>query len=421
MGPAVEIAGIGLRSQIMLHKLRKRTKKVLVLCATIILMCAIAIGDAETVAEEPAGSSAGLSSNPGSDVQSLTFQKDWSIREALRFLSVTYQKNIVPTPNVDGKLAFTRLANVTFEEAMDAIIGMNLRYEVEGQLVKVYTKDEYKKVMEDKERMVYRTFTLYYISSTEAEKLVAPVLSGAGMIRASTAAESVVPTGASISAAAGGGNDMASNETLVILDYPEKIAQAAVLLKELDKRPRQVLIEATILSATLIEGMEFGVDLNFAAGVHIDGSEATPDLVSGDMISRGTSASDPISQIAGGISGTPLETAGFAKVGSGLRIGVTSGDFSAFITALEQVTDTTILANPKILAVNKQLGQVYIGNKIGYISQTNQTQTSTTQQVEFLETGTKLAFRPFIGDDGYIRMQIYPKDSSGTLKTNSIP
>ncbi|MHC4727704.1 MAG: type II and III secretion system protein, partial [Planctomycetota bacterium] len=87
----------------------------------------------------------------------------------------------------------------------------------------------------------------------------------------------------------------------------------------------------------------------------------------------------------------------------------------------ETVTDTTILANPKILAVNKQLGQVYIGTKIGYTSQTTQTQTSTTQQVEFLDTGTKLSFRPYIGDDGYIRMDIHPKDSSGTLKANSIP
>jgi type II secretory pathway component HofQ len=84
-------------------------------------------------------------------------------------------------------------------------------------------------------------------------------------------------------------------------------------------------------------------------------------------------------------------------------------------------TDTTLLANPKILAVNKQEGIVYIGRKIGYISQTSQNQTSTTQSVAFLETGTRLAFRPYIGDDGYIRMDIYPKDSDGTLKQNDIP
>ncbi|MHC4756116.1 MAG: type II secretion system protein GspD [Planctomycetota bacterium] len=214
---------------------------------------------------------------------------------------------------------------------------------------------------------------------------------------------------------------MALHDTLVILDYPENVAKADELLKQLDRRPKQVLIEATILSATLNEGMDFGVDLNFLAGTSINGTDATPDIASGDTVSRGTSPTTPISQIAGPLNGTPIETTGFATLGSGVGLGVSTGDISMFITALEQVTDTTILANPKILTVNKQLGQVYIGTKIGYVSQTDQTQTSTTQQVTFLETGTKLAFRPFIGENGYIRMQIYPKDSSGTLKTNDIP
>jgi type IV pilus assembly protein PilQ len=102
-------------------------------------------------------------------------------------------------------------------------------------------------------------------------------------------------------------------------------------------------------------------------------------------------------------------------------LGITGGGVSAFITALETVTDTTILANPKILAVNKQLGEVYIGTKIGYIDMTNQTQTSTTQSVKYLDTGTKLSFRPYISDDGYIRMDIHPKDSTGDLKANNIP
>ncbi|MHC4256232.1 MAG: type II secretion system protein GspD, partial [Planctomycetota bacterium] len=35
--------------------------------------------------------------------------------------------------------------------------------------------------------------------------------------------------------------------------------------------------------------------------------------------------------------------------------------------------------------------------------------------VKFLDTGTKLSFRPYIGDDGYIRMDIHPKDSTGKL------
>ena len=35
--------------------------------------------------------------------------------------------------------------------------------------------------------------------------------------------------------------------------------------------------------------------------------------------------------------------------------------------------------------------------------------------VKFLDTGVKLSFRPYIGNDGYIRMDIHPKDSSGSV------
>jgi type II secretory pathway component GspD/PulD (secretin) len=117
-----------------------------------------------------------------------------------------------------------------------------------------------------------------------------------------------------------------------------------------------------------------------------------------------------------------LEVSGFATLGGhGLRIGVRTGDLVALITALESVTDITVLANPKILALNKQVGTVFIGTKIGYKSQTTQTDTSTTQKVEFLDTGTKLSFRPYIANDGYIRMDIYPKDSSGEVDSQGIP
>jgi type II secretory pathway component GspD/PulD (secretin) len=119
---------------------------------------------------------------------------------------------------------------------------------------------------------------------------------------------------------------------------------------------------------------------------------------------------------------------GSSPLTGGVTIGVTGSSFTSIIKAIEEITDVTVLANPKILAVNKQLGQVYIGTKVGYLSATTQTDTSTTQQVSFLDTGTKLSFRPYIGNDGYIRMDIHPKDSSanirqlgGTNSTTAVP
>ncbi|HUV40902.1 MAG TPA: hypothetical protein VMW23_03830 [Sedimentisphaerales bacterium] len=354
-------------------------------------------------------------------LRSLKFEPGLGVVQALAMLARVYEKNIVPSGGVDGTLAFRDLSNVTFEEALEAILGAKFKYEQTGNLLKVYTRAEYLQIKTDQDRMITRVFTLYYITAKEAQSLVTPVLSSAGVVKSSSAAEIGVPAGESITSDSAGGDTIAAHDILIMRDFPENITEAAKLLRNLDVRPKQVLIEATIMTATLTEAMQFGADLNLLAGVSLDGTASTADIAFDTGVRDGTAATTPISQIAGGTKGTPLQVAGFAFMGSGLRIGVTSGDVAAFITAVESVTDVTVLANPKILAVNKQLGQVYIGTKLGYIAQTTQTQTSTTQSVKFLDTGTKLSFRPYIGNDGYIRMDIHPKDSTGQLNAQGVP
>ncbi len=367
----------------------------------------------------------------GGTLQSIKFNKDEGIKEALRILNALYQKNIVPSPRVDGVLGFTTLKNVTFDDAMDAILGENFKYEQKGNLIKVYTKDEYQKIKEDKDRMIYEVFTLYYITAEEARKLITPVLSKAGLVEISTAAETEISSGGgstgsggSIGSGGGGGDSMALHDTVVVYDYPENIADAKGVIKYVDVRPKQVLVEATILGVLLTEGMELGVDLNFVGGgTALDGTAATDTLVAGSEIDRGTEATSPIVAIADGVPGSALEIFGFATAGGdGLRVGVKSGDIAAFITALETVTDTTVIANPKILAVNKQEGCVLIGRNLGYRSSTSISEGVATQgEVKFLQTGTQLIFRPYIANDGYIRMDIYPKDSTAELNEDGVP
>ena len=326
-------------------------------------------------------------------------EEDFGIRKALAMLGSMCNKNIVPSPGIDGSLAFRRLTNVTFEEAMDAILGDNFEYEQQGNLIKVYTKDEYKKLMEDPGRRIYKIFTLYYISAAEARKLITPVLSSNGTIETTTAAQTEFPTGESISTGNGGGDATAMNDTIIVYDYPENVEAIEDVMSQVDVRPSQVLIEATVLSATMTEDTQLGIDWQFLLGNSSGGTSfinSTKDF----LTSKGTSQ--------------------VTKTG-GITIGFAHDSIANVIKAVEEISDITILANPKILAVNKQLGQVYIGKKLGYQSQTTQTETSTTQQVSFLDTGTKLSFRPYIGNDGYIRMDIHPKDSSGDLKSNSIP
>ncbi|HUT29970.1 MAG TPA: secretin N-terminal domain-containing protein [Sedimentisphaerales bacterium] len=420
----------------------KIVKAFLVWGFALVALGAVAAGDVGTEAvaaasDEAVGTvSAAEQSLSDMSVQTIAFQKDMRIREALTVLSERYQRNIVPSQGVEGVLPFTKLFDVTFDEAITAILGPNFKYEQEGQLIKVYTKDEYKKIKTDVDRRVYRVFTLYYITADEAVKLLGPVLSEVAKVQSSAPAEKEISGGSSTGSggsstgsgggsigSGGGGDSMALPDTVVVYDFPENIAKAEEVLKSLDRRPKQVLVEATILSALLTEGMELGVDWNFMAGFSLDGTSGTQDIVSGGTISRGTTASSPIADIKTG-AGTPIETARFATAGGpGLRVGISAGDFRMFISALETVTDTTILANPKVLAVNKQEGSVLIGTNLGYRSSTTISSggVATEGEVKFLQTGTQLVFRPYIGDDGYIRMDIYPKDSSASLNEDGVP
>jgi len=402
----------------------------------LVVMAAIAVADVEQIPMQARAdkdidaADIDVSTNKGDiavceKIQSISFDRDSTIKDALRVLSALYKKNIVPSPRVAGVLGFTRLYNVTFEEAMDAILGSNLKYDQTGQLTKVYTKEEYKKIKEDKDRMIHKVFTLYYITAEEAGRLIKPILSTGGVMQASINSRDGISVGKEgVTGGEAGGDSMALHDTIMVYDYPENVAKAEEVIAALDVKPKQVLIEATILSATLTEGLELGVDLNFLGGISLTGDMGTDTIVTGSEIDRGRESTTPISQIAAGVVGSPIETAGFAKIGgSGLRIGVRMGDVTAFITALEAVTDITVLANPKILALNKQVGTVFIGTKLGYRDRTtiDASGQATVGEVKFLDTGTKLSFRPYIGNDGYIRMDIYPKDSSGELDDEGIP
>ncbi|MBE3123818.1 MAG: type II and III secretion system protein, partial [Planctomycetes bacterium] len=117
-----------------------------------------------------------------------------------------------------------------------------------------------------------------------------------------------------------------------------------------------------------------------------------------------------------------VNTEGFAARDTGLNIGVITNNVSVFIHAVEEAHDATVLSNPKVLALNKQTAEVNVGDQIGYRSQTTMTETSETMDVQFMDIGTRLVFRPFISEDGYVRLEVHPEVSERGLETlNNIP
>jgi type IV pilus assembly protein PilQ len=68
-----------------------------------------------------------------------------------------------------------------------------------------------------------------------------------------------------------------------------------------------------------------------------------------------------------------------------------------------------------LLCLNKQRAEIHIGREVGYIS-TTITENAATETVEFLEVGTQLRMRPYVSEDGMIRLEIHPELSTGDVE-----
>src|SRR5690606_7175650 len=105
-----------------------------------------------------------------------------------------------------------------------------------------------------------------------------------------------------------------------------------------------------------------------------------------------------------------LSSSGFLRIeGSHLN---------ALIEAVKSTTDAKTLASPKVAVLNGQQAKIQIGGKLGYLVTTT-TQTSTMQNVNFLETGVILSVTPVITDDNQILMHVRPEVSSGRINSDT--
>ncbi|RKY11688.1 MAG: hypothetical protein DRP52_05565, partial [Planctomycetota bacterium] len=132
--------------------LAKRTKRKRSLVAAgvwmvAVLTVALCVGQARADAPDEDAVQDALSVQ---SIQTFHFKEDMTLKKALKQLSVQFQKNIVPSEkvNIDGRITVRDLYEVTFEEALEAVLGSN-KYEFKGNFIKVYTDEEF---MQDKSR-----------------------------------------------------------------------------------------------------------------------------------------------------------------------------------------------------------------------------------------------------------------------------
>jgi len=284
-------------------------------------------------------------------------------------LSRSRDLNIVCGPDVAGTLSL-ELRGVPFPEALQAVVSMaGLEATRRGSIYYVRRpsgEDPADAMLRD-----IRTYRLDYATPDDVMPVVEKILSSTGKVMA-----------------------YASRRALVVEDRSEVLDRVDALLRTLDVAPRQVLIEARILEASLSKDVHFGIDWSLLfSNRHTGGAgQAT----------------------AEGFAGLP-GTGG----GPGLFVTWGEGDFTTALQSVAGVEELNTLAAPRILAVDGADARIIIGGQLGFFVTTT-VENTVMQSVQFIDTGTQLRITPTIAGDGYVRMTIHPELSDGKID-NGLP
>lgn len=326
--------------------------------------------------------------------------QDEDLRKVLALLSEQGGLNILAGPSVSGTVSAS-LNDVSVDAALDAILkSTGYVAQRHGKFVYVGTTEDFQLMKQSADRIGVRVYRPNYVAAKDLTALLTPLLSAApvGKISLTTPAEvGIAPNNNSA-----GGNALSETEALVVQDYEGVLKEIDQVVQEIDKRPLQVCIESMILSVQLNDENQMGIDfqmlknqqnLRFGLGnprtAPLDGSGNVDQ--NGNMIGA------------------------FSFAGGGMNLAYMDGSLGAFFDFLETIGDTNVIATPKVLCLNKQRAEIQIGQQLGYVT-TTLTSTSTAQTINFLDTGAQLRLRPFISDDGMIRLEVHPELSTGTVE-----
>lgn len=364
------------------------------LLAATALLAAVLVGDAR--AQQPA------------PLVTLAV-RDESLSTLLQALAVQHRLSLVTGDQVAGKVTI-QLYDVPLDDALRQILAtQGLTFVKEGSFYRVLTLEQARAQELAADAFDTRVYPLNHLTTSEAQRLLQPLLSGEGKLSATTTAAGSASSGSSSSTSGGTTGEAGSGQrqAIVVRDRGSVLANLERTLAQLDRPPVQVLLEATILSVDLGEDNRLGVDLNVLGGIDFNGAGASSDLTG--LTGYDTSGGQLDGRLVSG------QTFGFAGAPSqGLAFGFIQNNVAAFVDALERTTNATIVSNPRVVALNGEEAKIIVGGRLGY-STVTQNQTSTIEQVNFLETGTQLTFRPYLGDDGWIRMDVHPQNSAGVV------
>lgn len=332
--------------------------------------------------------------------------KDVDLKDFFRLIHEISGLNVVLDPNVRGSLTLV-LDDVPWDHALDIVLQNNsLDRQLEGNVLRIATRDTLKKeaeVLRDLAKAqaeavppITTTRVLSYAKATSVRDTLRRFLSQRGEILA----------------------DERSN-MLIIRDIPSVLPILDNLISQLDRKSRQVEIEARVVAATRSFGREIGTQFGFAGSA-----------TGGRNLFGGSS------RFPGEFERTPppplivADTDGILPMNTNLAAQTPTSAFSFFhtspnfaldfiITAAEAKGVGKLLSKPKVITQNNEKAEVKQGTKIPI-----QTIINNTISVQFIDAVLKLEVTPQITAEGTVFMDVVVENTAidpGVERVNNIP
>lgn len=205
--------------------------------------------------------------------------------------------------------------------------------------------------------------------------------------------------------------DKATNALVVIASPPDYHSLVQVI-KKLDRRPKQVFVEAMITEVSVDKALDLGTKWRMT------GTQSGEPVVIGGV---GTVDNSTISSIMTGLAG--LTVGGLANF---LSVPITAADGSTStlsvpgFAALFRLADfkdvINVLSTPHVLTSDNKEAEIVIGQNVPFLSKLEREATTTNQpliqSIERENVGITLRITPQISEQNYVKLDIYQEISA---------
>jgi general secretion pathway protein D len=174
--------------------------------------------------------------------------------------------------------------------------------------------------------------------------------------------------------------------SIIIISAPQDWEKIERIIRDLDVRRQQVLVEALIVEVTLDHESTLGFDWRV-------------------LLDTGTEL-DALAQSNTGLLSESVATGGLA----GLTVGLLDGtipDVYAILNANKENTNFKILSTPEIVTIENQEASINIGEEIPFLTSSRVDENNNViQTYDYKDVGITLKITPQINETGYITMDI---------------